>query len=250
MFLRFLTIDQSLIISASIIGVYILVESISAICTYKLGKSGTHSFSKKAYHHLQNRMETYFVILTIISLFVVWLGYMAAIIIASLFFVLVIVKHVSHNDTKDFSVIFDIVKNNKCDVGDYIKVGNLSGKVVKFNYRGIEAQNASGEYIYFAGSKIDNLINNSKSIFDVNIDIVIPIEKDVEKLKALLEKGLPLLINDYPMILEGPNFDGISYIDASTYSLSLSTKLKYEDIDKVSKAIKMEVLKLIGKKHE
>ena len=58
---------------------------------------------------------------------------------------------------------------------------------------------------------------------------------------------LPSLINDYPMILEGPNIDGASHVDVDYYTLSLSTKVKYEDIDKVKDAINAKVASLIGK---
>ena len=157
------------------------------------------------------------------------------------------IVYIYSKKSKDYLGILNIVKNNKCDVGDYISIDGINGKVVNFNMYYLELLDLNGAYAYVSGNKINNIINNSRNVFNVKVEVNISNKNNIDDVIKLLEKELPSLINDYPMILEGPNIDGASHVDVDYYTLSLSTKVKYEDIDKVKDAINAKVASLIGK---
>ncbi|MBO7086087.1 MAG: hypothetical protein J6W25_03125, partial [Bacilli bacterium] len=102
-------------------------------------------------------------------------------------------------------------------------------------------------YTYLRGSNINNFVNNSKNVYDVKINICVSSDKKIDNVKEILEKELPSLINDYPLILEGPNFDGVGKIEKDAYTIILSTKVKYEDIDKAKAVIQTKVMEVLGK---
>ena len=247
MFGRFMIIEYATL--ASIISgcAYVISICITSFTTYKLGKNNNHSYANKIYKHMNYVISSYITLLLIIALVIIWAGYALSLLISIFAISFICLRYIYSKKSKDYLGILNIVKNNKCDVGDYISIDGINGKVVNFNMYYLELLDLNGAYAYVSGNKINNIINNSRNVFNVKVEVNISNKNNIDDVIKLLEKELPSLINDYPMILEGPNIDGASHVDVDYYTLSLSTKVKYEDIDKVKDAINAKVASLIGK---
>ena len=206
-----------------------------------------HSFAKAAYKQIYNIGCTYVILLSILALISVWAGFLVTIIVGVLFVVLIILKLACFNSEKEFYGIYDLVKNQKCDVGDYIEVSNAYGKIDSFHLTYLELIDNDGYTKMVKGSELNNLVNNSRNVIDIKVISHVSINKKYDEIRSLLEKELPLIIEDYPMILEGPSVMGVANINLSEYELIISAKTKYEDIEKVKSAIQTRIVELIGK---
>lgn len=244
---RFLTIEYAIIASAVSFVCYIIAMSISKIVTYKIGEANKHSYANNIYKHMNLIISTYLTLFVLLALITIWAGFLVTIVLSMFVISLIIIKYQYGKKAKDFLGILNVIKNNKCDVGEYVQINDAKGKVIKFSNYHLELLDLDGTYLYISGNKIDNIINNSRNVFDVKMEINISIDKNINDVTKILEKELPAITQDYPIILEGPNIDGVSHVDTNYYTLVLSTKLKYEDIDKMKKVINARVVGIIGK---
>lgn len=247
MFGRFLIPEYAVLATIIIVSSHLIAICISRLITYRIGKDNSHSYAYFTYKHLNRAITTYITLIEVLLLITIWAGYLASIILTFLASLLIVLRYVYGRKAKEFLGILNIVRFNKCDIGDYISGDNFSGKVVKFYNYYLELEDLNGAYFYVSGEKIKTLVNNSRNVFDVKIEIEIPNTKQLGEVTKVLEKELPSLIQDYPIILEGPNIDGVGHISESSYTLILSTKVKYEDIDRVTKAINAKVVMVLGK---
>lgn len=71
---------------------------------------------------------------------------------------------------KDFISGIFIIAENQFNVGDEVKIGNFSGKVVKFSPRLTILQNKEGSLVYLSNGSISNVINISQSHKNENIN--------------------------------------------------------------------------------
>lgn len=246
---RFISLQNAFIASGIALGIYIIALCIIGLITRKLGKANNHSFAIKTYNHIYYIITTYLTMILIVVLSVVWAGIAIGIFEFVFFLVIILIKYAYVRTTKDFYAIYDIVKNNKCDVNDYIRADGESGKITGFNLYHLELMNADGSIAYIEASDINKIINYSKNIVNIQLQINVSINNDSTKLIKLLEQELPLIVKDYPFILEGPNIDGIGNINSTSYDILLSTKVEYENISKAKDAIQTKALELIGKEN-
>ena len=244
---KLLQTEYCVLVSVILLLTYFLVIGIIRFVTYKISESNAHSLSKATYKHFYYIICTYVTMFLFLSLISLWLGMIAGAIITLFFIATMFIRYAFIKKTKDFYGIYEIVKNNKCDVNDYISVDNYKGKIVNITLYHLELLDMCGNYTYLRGSNIINFVNNSKNVYDVKINICVSSDKKIDNVKEILEKELPSLINDYPLILEGPNFDGVGKIEKDAYTIILSTKVKYEDIDKAKAVIQTKVMEVLGK---
>ena len=240
--------EYCVLISIILLLTYFLIVGLVRFITYKVSEDNNHTLSKKAYKHLYFIISTYVTMFLCLVMVSIWLGLITGGILSLFFISSVFIQYAFIKKNKDFYRIYEIVKNYECDVNDYIEVDNYKGKIVSFNLYHLELLDNSGNYTYLKGSSITNLINNSKNVYDVKINVMIDGDKKVDDIKELFEKELPSLVKDYPIILEGPNFDGVGEIDKDSYSIILSTKVKYEDIDKAKAVIQTKVMEVLCKR--
>ncbi|MBO4623618.1 MAG: mechanosensitive ion channel [Bacilli bacterium] len=242
-----LPIKYAIIVSVVLLLTYFSVVGLVGLVTYRISKENNHSLSRDVYKHWHYIICTYVTMFLILVEVAIWLGILPTGIISLFFIVSIIIRYSFIRKTRDFHSIYWIVKNNKCEVNDYISVDNYSGKIIKMNIYQIELLDLTGNYTFLRGASIDNIINNSKNVYDIKINVVISNDKLIDKVKELLEKELPSLVKDYPIILEGPNFDGVADINKDSYTIILSTKVKYEDIDKAKAVIQTKVMEVLSK---
>ena len=239
--------EYCVLISIILLLTYFAIVGLVRFITYKISEDNNHTLSKKAYKHLYFIISTYvtmFLTLTIVS---IWVGLLTSGILSLFLISSVFIQYAFIKKTKDFYRIYEIIKNHECDIHDYIEVDNYKGKIIAFNLYHLELLDNSGNYTYLRGSSITNLVNNSKNVYDVKINVCINNDIKVKDIKELLEKELPSLAKDYPLILEGPNFDGIGAINKDSYTIILSTKTKFEDIDKAKAVIQTKVMEVLSK---
>ena len=239
--------EYCVLISIILLLTYFLIIGLVRFITYKVSEDNDHSLSKKAYKHLYFIISTYVTMFLCLVMVSIWLGLLTGGILSLFFTSAVFIQYAFIKKTKDFYRIYEIVKNHECDENDYIEADIYKGKIVSFNLYHLELLDNCGNYTYLKGSSINNLINNSKNVYDVKINVVINNIIKVDNIKELFEKELPSLVKDYPMILEGPNFDGVGKINIDSYTVILSTKVKYEDIDKVKAVIQTKVTEVLKK---
>ena len=239
--------EYCVLISIILLLTYFAIIGLVRFITYKISEDNNHTLSKKVYKHLYFIISTYvtmFLALTIVS---IWAGLLTSGILSLFFISAIFIQYAFIKKTKDFYRIYEIIKNHECDIHDYIEVDNYKGKIIAFNLYHLELLDNSGNYTYLRGSSITNLVNNSKNVYDVKINVCINNDIKVKDIKELLEKELPSLAKDYPLILEGPNFDGIGAINKDSYTIILSTKTKFEDIDKAKVVIQTKVMEVLSK---
>ena len=239
--------EYCILISIILLLTYFLIVGLVRFITYKVSEDNNHTLSKKAYKHLYFIISTYVTMFLSLVLVSIWAGLVTSGILSLFFISIVFIQYAFIKKTKDFYRIYEIVRNNECDINDYIEVDDYNGKIVSLNLNYLELLDNCGNYTYLRGSSITNLVNNSKNVYDVKINVCINKDIKVNDIKELLEKELPSLVKDYPLILEGPNFDGVAEINKDSYTIILSTKVKYEDIDKAKAVIQTKVMEVLGK---
>ena len=244
---RFLTIEYAILATIIAFASYVVMAILAKLITFKIGEANKHSYANSIYKHMNLVVFTYLTLLEVLVMVAIWAGYLPCLILVILACLLIALKYRYGKKVGSYLGILNVVKNNKCDLDDYVEIDGTIGKITKFDNYHLELLEQDGTYAYISGSNVDNIINYSRNVLDVKMEIGISNQKDINEVIKLLEKELPAITQDYPVILEGPNIDGVSHINPDSYTLVLSTKLKYENIEPMRKVINAKVASIIGK---
>lgn len=130
---------------------------------------------------------------------------------------------------KDLIAGIGIVIDNQYDVDEVVEINGFKGKVIEIGLRTTRLVNATGEIRIIRNGSISDLSNFSRT-FSVAVALIdIAYEENIDKVINLLEEKLPMLIEIYPQIIEGPIVVGVDTLADSSVTIKVTAKTNPED---------------------
>ena len=130
---------------------------------------------------------------------------------------------------KDLIAGIGIVIDNQYDVDEVVEINGFKGKVIEIGLRTTRLVNATGEIRIIRNGSISDLSNFSRTFSVAVVLIDIAYEENIDKVINLLEEKLPMLIETYPQIIEGPIVVGVDTLADSSVTIKVTAKTNPED---------------------
>ena len=131
-----------------------------------------------------------------------------------------------------------IVFENSFDVDDVVEINGFKGTVQEISLRTTRIVNWKNEVRIISNGNITDITNFSKAPSIGSVDISIAYHEKIDKVIKLLEEKLPLLKEQFPQIIEGPNVVGVSNLGASSVDIKINVKTNTEEHYGVERGIK------------
>lgn len=151
-------------------------------------------------------------------------------ILASAGFVGLAVGFGAQNLVKDAISGFFIVFENYFAVGDYIKVGDISGYVTDMGIRTTKMRDWSGEVHVIPNGEITRVTNLSLGQLFSHFEIPVSYETDLDKVIETINQVCDTMKSDFPdEIKEGPMVLGLNKMDESRMLISVGFAALFND---------------------
>ncbi|MFV0247194.1 MAG: mechanosensitive ion channel family protein [Mycoplasmatales bacterium] len=132
------------------------------------------------------------------------------------------------------------------DVGDYIKVNQYEGFVLSLKVRATTIKTYNGEIVTIPNSQILEIINYSKSIHTIYLDILTPYEKKVNNIKKLLSTKVLEKIKNQELVSDA-EYLGINDLASSGVEHRFSVSCKPNDRFAVEREVHMIIVTIFEK---
>jgi len=216
----------------------ILVNSLKKILKLKINIMAERK-SKTIYSLVKNILKYLLFIVCSLSILEVY-GISTKGIIASIGVVGVVIGLALQDTLKDVLSGSTIIFENQYAIGDTIKIGDFTGKVISLGLKTTKIQSITGEIKIIANRNITEVINYSLDNSATIIDIRVPYNEDVLKIEKIFNGLFDKVKNDMPNLLS-IELLGIDEIDNSV----ITYKLLVKTISMEQYSIKRELLKHI-----
>ncbi len=120
-----------------------------------------------------------------------------------------------------------LLAEDTIEVGDVIKVGAITGKVISFSMRALELRGSDGTLYCVPYSEVSTISNLSKDYSSVTLEIKVGHEADMRLLTALVEETSREMMGDElvkPKVLEEIKVIGVSALDDTSTTLMATMK--------------------------
>jgi small conductance mechanosensitive channel len=112
-------------------------------------------------------------------------------------------------------------------VGDYVKVGNVRGRIVNVGLRVVQVRRYNGQLWVIPNGKLENFANYSRDYMRAIVKVGVAYEQDVRKaLQILKEVGQQWYEDHRDIALDTPKVTGIITFDQSSCTIRISCKVK------------------------
>lgn len=145
---------------------------------------------------------------------------------------------------KDIIAGIFIVFEGEFRVGDIVTIGGYRGTVVDIGLRTTKIQSPDGNIKIYNNSDISGVVNMTKETSVAACHISIEYGQDIDYVEAVLKRDLPLLREQNPKILDGPDYMGVSELEDSGVKLLVIGKCNEADIKGVTRYMNREILKI------
>lgn len=105
---------------------------------------------------------------------------------------------------------FFIILENQLDVGDNVKIGEVSGTVVSIGLRSTQIKSFDGTHHYLPNHTIDIISNSSRDDMRALIDLTLYPDSDFAKVSQVVDAVNERLVPEHPEIVQGPNVVGVT----------------------------------------
>lgn len=116
---------------------------------------------------------------------------------------------------KDVITGFFILMENQYSVGDYVRVGDVTGIVEDMGVRVTKIRDLGGELHIVPNGNIEQVTNYMGSAMRLMLDVRVAHEEDLEKVTAILNDLFLQLQVEVPGLVEGPTVLGVSDLTES-----------------------------------
>lgn len=218
------TIDWTAIISDVVArGIYLVLLLIFFYFLNRLAKSMLHrTFIRKNRRTFlsTNRAETIYKILEntlgyIMAFFVIYsvlsiLGIPVSTLLAGAGIAGVAIGLGAQSFISDIVNGFFIILENQLDVGDTVKIGDISGSVVSIGLRSTQIKSFDGAHHYIPNHTIDLISNSSRNDMRALIDLTLYPDSDFSIVAEVVDQVNERLVAQHPEIVKGPNIMGLT----------------------------------------
>ena len=137
-----------------------------------------------------------------------------------------------------------IVFEGEFRVGDIVTIGGYRGTVMDIGLRTTKVMGGDGNIKIFSNSEISGVLNMTKQASVAFVTISIEYGQDIDYVEAVLERELPKLKDKNPVILEGPQYLGISKLGGSGIDIAVMAKCSEKDIKRLIRFLNRELLQI------
>ncbi|MDD4211809.1 MAG: mechanosensitive ion channel family protein [Bacilli bacterium] len=197
---------------------------------------------------LLKKILTYFIILVIIlAILGVW-GFNITALLWGLGIIAIIIGISAHKLIHDILSGIVIIFGNYYEVDDIVEIKGFKGKVIAIRTRSTHLLNQQGELKIFAHGEVSEVINYSRHYSLASCSITVNHNTPIDEMIAILQERLPLLVDSFPQIVEGPNVIGMTDLTQTGIVITITAKTLSEQQSEVERAIKRVVLEVILEK--
>lgn len=122
---------------------------------------------------------------------------------------------------KDVITGFFILMENQYSVGDYVRVGDVSGVVEDMGVRVTKLRDLGGELHIVPNGQIEQVTNYMGAAMRIVFDVQVPYEEDLERVKHILTDLFLQLQVEIPGLVEGPTILGVSDLTESAVAIRI-----------------------------
>jgi small-conductance mechanosensitive channel len=122
---------------------------------------------------------------------------------------------------KDVITGFFILMENQYSVGDYVRVGNVTGIVEDMGVRVTKLRDLGGELHIIPNGHIEEVTNYMGAAMRIVFDVRVPYEEDLERVKSILDDLFLQLQVEIPGLVEGPTILGVSDLTESAVAIRI-----------------------------
>ncbi len=145
---------------------------------------------------------------------------------------------------KDILAGIFIVFEGEFRVGDIVTISGTRGTVMDIGLRTTKILSPDGNIKIYNNSEISGILNMTKEASIAAATISIEYGQDIDYVEAVLKKELPLLRDENPAILDGPDYLGISNLGESGVDILIIAKCNEQDIKGVNRYLNKALLKI------
>ena len=143
---------------------------------------------------------------------------------------------------------FFLLVDNDMNVGDWVVLGNLEGKVISIGVRHTKLKAYSEAIYIIPNSEIKTIINHGQSPAQIQADIVIELAGsfDLEKALKATDKAIDRVYGDYPdLFVDRPKYLGLDRLGPYSYSMHFSLRSVMGNQYKAQRAMRESCLKVL-----
>lgn len=145
---------------------------------------------------------------------------------------------------KDIIAGIFIVFEGEFRVGDIVTINGYRGTVMDIGLRTTKIMGTDGNIKIYNNSDIAGVLNMTQEASIAVSFISIEYGQDIEYVEAVLKRELPKLKEENPMILEAPEYLGVSNLGDSGVELIVTCTCNEKDIKKVTRYLNKGLLKI------
>lgn len=127
---------------------------------------------------------------------------------------------------KDVITGFFILMENQYSVGDYVRVGDVTGIVEDMGVRVTKIRDLGGELHIVPNGRIEQVTNFMGSGMRILLDVRVAYEEDIERVMAILEDLFADLRAEIPGLVDGPTILGVSDLTDSAVVIRILARAK------------------------
>ena len=128
-----------------------------------------------------------------------------------------------------------IVCDGTLQVGDIVTIDGWRGTVQEIGIRNTKLINYSGDIRIANNSTIKVFINQSREVSYPTTTISITYEEDIRRVEKLFEEHREELKKELPLVIDGPDYKGVTELAASSVDLLFGATCKEDDFFQVKR---------------
>ena len=233
---------------ATLISVFVSLTfyKISKISLFRFGKSGAHNQRRKqTISKVSLSIVKYIIgIVLVLSILSIW-GINVGPAVAGLGIAGLVIGLGAQKFINDLISGFFIIFENHYDVGDWVEIGGFMGEVIDIGLKTTKVRNFKGEVKIFNNGSIDPVSNFMRSPSLAVVDFGIAYKEDVANAIAVLQKHLPAMKEQYPVMVEEPRVLGVTDLANSSVNLRVVVKVLPMEQWGIERALRQRIKEIL-----
>lgn len=128
---------------------------------------------------------------------------------------------------KDVTVGMFMLFEDQLSVGDFVKIGDVTGTVESISLRTTQVRGASGELTVIPNGIVDKTVNYSRGSYTLPLDMDIAYEADIQRAADIMLSEVKAYSEDREGVVTGePVYMGVSAMKASAVTLRVGVPVK------------------------
>ncbi len=142
-----------------------------------------------------------------------------------------------------------IVFSGEYQIGDIVEIAGFRGRVWGIGVRSTTIVNKDGNMKNISNRNVSNVMNLSRLNSRYNLNISVPYDQPLDKIKEMLDSELPAIGRGIDDIADGPVYVGVTNMESGYVTLGFYAECAEEDMDKVRNKMNTAV-KALFEKHQ